>query len=431
MANAHRFHQYHQQTFPTAMPIALRVRAATHRTGGWRSACLAALAASAAAAASAQHTDDARLESDAHRRLVGFGAAAERFAHFTQQQQQQSKRNATRALAVTTTATASPVERETALAKQLHFNSLTWPAAAATAAGPTSPQSTTLRTKKIQHEYDVQGVIGEGGFGRVHIARHRASNAQVAIKRVFKESTTRDKFLQEVAILRLVGDSDASVLQLRDAFETPDAYVLVTELVSGGELFDNLLEHGVFDERRASTLTREIADALAFLHAKHVVHGDIKPENILMRDTGAHATSMRLVDFGQAFRDDKAAERARAVGSGVGTTAYAAPEFLSKREAGAAVDMWALGVVLYVLLCGRHPFDPSNDASDDEIAARIRAGDFASDAVEWTHVSASARDLVQRLLTVDPRERITAEQVLAHEWLQQTKTKSSSSPVCA
>jgi calcium/calmodulin-dependent protein kinase-4/calcium/calmodulin-dependent protein kinase I len=289
-----------------------------------------------------------------------------------------------------------------------------------------------LPTKPIQREYELQGVVGEGGFGCVHAAWHRATNTRVALKRVFKASTTRAKFLQEVAILRHVcrpsdsenasGSGASGVLQLHDAFETADAYVLVTELVPGGELFDAVVETGALTESCASTLTRDVAATLAFLHAKRVVHGDVKPENILLSDRGS---STRLIDFGQAFRDDmNNRNNDKEETFTVGTTAYAAPEVLSRGDASAAADAWALGVVLYIMLCGRHPFDETNDASDEEMAARIRVGAFACESTHWQQLSAPARDLVQRLLTVDPRVRLTAEQVLQHEWIVSTSSAS-------
>lgn len=391
-----------------------------HRRRGWRAACVGAwLAASAAAAL--QHEDGAvRLERSAtssqRRRLLGCGSGsssgselAARFSH---------------------SPTKRPAAVATAAASELspHFNAARWlQPAAAPSTTTTATSATPLRTKTIQHEYELQRVVGEGGFGLVHAARHRTTGSPVALKRVFKAGTTREKFLQEVAVLRHVssgtGAGAGGVLQLRDAFETADAYVLVTELVAGGELFDVLAAHGALSERRAGSLTRELAAALAFLHAKRVVHGDVKPENILLvddadADAGAgDASSMRLVDFGQAFREDKVLERVRSVGTG--TAAYAAPEVLScAGEVSAAADMWALGVVLYMMLCGRHPFDPTNEASDDEIAARICDGAFAqSESVEWADASPAARDLVQQLLVVDPSARLTAEQVLQHEWL--------------
>jgi len=284
-------------------------------------------------------------------------------------------------------------------------------------------QPIDLCTKKIQQEYEMQGVIGEGGFGLVHIGRHRATNAPVAIKCVCKQLTSKEKFLQEVAILKQVGDN-SSVLHVTDAFETSDSYVLVTELVDGGELYDHLVTRGVFKEHRAQQLAQEITSALAYLHANRVVHADIKLENILLCSEESELSSsgsgsgVRLIDFGLAFREDRPQEHECAVSSGVGTTAYAAPEYVQKQTCGTAIDMWAFGVVLYVMLCGRHPFDPTDNASDEEMKTRIVAGDFDRDCAAWKRMSESARDLIQRMLVVDPIARITADEVLQHDWMQ-------------
>ncbi|GMF33353.1 unnamed protein product [Phytophthora lilii] len=267
-----------------------------------------------------------------------------------------------------------------------------------------------LARSRLQQEYDLEGVIGEGGFGLVHVGRHRASNARVAIKRVSKQLTSKEHFLQEVEILQQVGGTH-NVLQLREAFETSDAYVLVTELVQGGELYDDLVEHGVFGEQRAKALVRELAVALEYLHSKHVVHADLKPENILLAND--EHTSMRLIDFGQSFRlYDESGCKMDAC-----TTAYASPEFIRHRESGCAMDVWALGVVLYIVLCGIHPFDPTDDATDEELQQQILKGDFDRDSAGWACMSDSARDLVRRMLTVDPEQRISAAQVLQHEWI--------------
>ncbi|KAG6620755.1 CAMK protein kinase [Phytophthora cinnamomi] len=272
---------------------------------------------------------------------------------------------------------------------------------------PPRVDSWRLARSRLQQEYDLEGVIGEGGFGLVHVARHRASNARVAVKRVPKQLTSKERFLQEVAILRQLGGTH-NVLQLRDAFETSDAYVLVTELVRGGELYDDLVAHGVFGEPRARALVRELAVALQYLHSASVVHADLKPENILLCDD-----EMRLIDFGQSFRLHEA--RGRRVDAC--TTAYASPELLEQRASGCAVDVWALGVVLYIVLCGAHPFDPTDDASDEQLQQRIVKGDFDRDAPGWACMSDGARDLVRRMLTVDPEQRISAAQVLEHEWV--------------
>ncbi|GLD92067.1 hypothetical protein PINS_up000600 [Pythium insidiosum] len=285
-----------------------------------------------------------------------------------------------------------------------------------------TPQLLPTRSDVRQH-YNVENLLGQGGFGLVHLGRDKRSNARVAIKRVHKETTAKDKFLQEVNILREMGGRH-NIVGLCEAFETSDAYVLVTELVDGEELFEHLVSTGVFTERRARSLIHEITSTLSYLHANHVVHGDIKPENILL----SADSSMRLIDFGQSFREHDASERRRCVGSGVSTVAYAAPELLSQQEnasAGSAIDMWALGVVLYILLCGYHPFDPTNDATDAELQKRIMAGQADMASPEWHALSSDARDLIERLLVAEPANRLTAEQVLAHPWLRAMQQPSS------
>ncbi|KAJ0411443.1 hypothetical protein ATCC90586_007103 [Pythium insidiosum] len=285
---------------------------------------------------------------------------------------------------------------------------------------PSSPQLLLTRRDVRQH-YSVENLLGQGGFGLVHLGRDKRSNARVAIKRVHKHTTAKDKFLQEVNILREMGGRH-NIVGLCEAFETSDAYVLVTELVDGEELFEHLVSRGVFTERRARVLIHEITSTLSYLHANHVVHGDIKPENILL----SADSSMRLIDFGQSFREHDASERRRCVGSGVSTVAYAAPELLGQSggAAGSAIDMWALGVVIFILLCGYHPFDPTNDASDNELRQRIIAGQMDKESTEWQALSPDARDLIKRLLVIEPAGRLTAEQVLKHPWLQEMQQQS-------
>lgn len=313
-----------------------------------------------------------------------------------------------------------------------------WPAAlvaaaatvslAADARNESAPATAIVSTRSRWHQqqqlalfkderqlYSVNRVIGRGGFGQVHEGRDKQSLAPVAIKRVDKQTTTRDKFLQEVSILRAVGGC-ANVVGLCGAFETTDAYVLVTELIQGEELFDHLVTKGVPAEERAQAMLSEITRALEYLHAHGVVHGDLKPENILLT---ADSQSVRLIDFGQSFREHITSERSRCLGSGVATIAYAAPEVITAQVTSSAIDMWGLGVVLFIVLCGFHPFDPENDASDKEMAQRIATGAFDSTSAEWRALSPAARDLVERLLQVDPSQRISAAEVLAHEWLQQ------------
>ncbi|OQR90593.1 kinase [Thraustotheca clavata] len=238
-----------------------------------------------------------------------------------------------------------------------------------------------LPNDMLSSKYHVDRMIGSGGFARVCVGREKHSDAPVAIKRLSKNLTSKARFEQEVAILKQV-QGNQSVVQLKEAFETKDDWILITEFIQGGELFERLLSHGTYTEGQAKELTKEISSALLHLHAQNVVHADVKPENILLQST-SDCARMILIDFGLSFR---ATERSNHAWDGSGTVAYAAPEVLTKDNITSAIDMWALGVVLYVLLAGYHPFDPNNELSDREMRSVIVAGKYDFDHPVWNTV---------------------------------------------
>lgn len=224
-------------------------------------------------------------------------------------------------------------------------------------------------------------IIGEGGYCVVHRGVDRRTGDAVAVKMLSKMETPAREFWTEVDVLRTAG-KHPNIVELRDVFETEDYWYIVQDLASHGELFDELVANGAYSEKQASESVRELCDALQYLHRKGIVHGDIKPENILL-DNGR----MCLVDFGVSFR---VGERVFGDPELTGTVAYAAPETLiQERRArgrprfltgdksqdssgyesnvGPKADMFALGIVLYILLCGSHPFDPYNNLTDEEV----------------------------------------------------------------
>lgn len=273
--------------------------------------------------------------------------------------------------------------------------------------------------ESVQRRYDLEVPIGQGGFGVVHAARSRETGDLVAVKMMERQATSRDKYLQEVAILADVGGK-CNIVDLCDAFETKESFVMVMEYVDGGELFEHLLESGVFEEDRAQKLVVELCHALSYLHANDVVHADIKPENILVGERENGEMLVRLIDFGLAYRQHDESERQLSTTGSIGTLAYAAPEYLSRQESDSSVDIWALGVVLYIILCGYHPFDAENDASDEELRRRIVKGEFDRSSDAWMSMSSGARCLIAQMLSVDPTQRPTAVEVLDHAWLSAT-----------
>lgn len=246
----------------------------------------------------------------------------------------------------------------------------------------------------IEETYEITDeIIGEGGYCVVRRGIERRTGEQVAVKILSKNETNAREFWTEVDVLRVAG-KHPNIMQLRGVFETEDCWYIVQDLALDGELFDHLIANGAYSEKQASEAVRDLCDALHYLHRKGIVHGDIKPENILL-----HEGRMCLVDFGVSFRMGE-----RFIGDSqlTGTVAYAAPETLvygaketSKAgndtsngrltvandgdgiedqeytKLGPKTDMFALGVVLYILLCGCHPFDRYNNLTDEEVCVYL------------------------------------------------------------
>ena len=203
---------------------------------------------------------------------------------------------------------------------------------------------------------------------------------------------------------------------------TPLKVFIVTELASGGELLDRVVENGNFSESDARSMIYQVLKGMEYLHSKNIVHRDLKLENILLSD-GSSSAIVKIADFGLArfFADDS---QLRTI---CGSPLYVAPEIL---DIGAnmetytpAVDMWSIGVMLYILLSGNSPFENEDEQS---LFQMIRLGEYSMDDHLWDHVSDEAKDCVQRLLTVNTSVRMTITQALEHPWvLCSTKSKDT------
>jgi serine/threonine protein kinase len=190
----------------------------------------------------------------------------------------------------------------------------------------------------------------------------------------------------------------------------------VTELCSGGELFEKIVEksstgHGCFSEHEAARILYQILSAVSYMHKHSVVHRDIKPENILF-ETAEPDSPIKIIDFGLARRHR--AERGEPpMSTIVGTPYYISPDVLRKSYDKSS-DLWSVGVIAYILLCGYPPF---NGASNSEVYSAVQRGLYYFPSADWKHVSSSARDFVVRLLQTDPRRRMSAEQAMGHPWI--------------
>ncbi|GAB9463232.1 Camk/camk1 protein kinase [Globisporangium polare] len=257
--------------------------------------------------------------------------------------------------------------------------------------------------------YKLGRKLGSGAFSVVHIATHRETRKQVAVKCIAKTSLAdldAKALKQEVEIMKKL--DHVNLVPLLDYYEESRYYFIVTPLCTGGELFDDLVKRKSYTEEDARVLMGKLASAIQYIHSRGIVHRDLKPENILLK-TSAPGAEVMIADFGFA-RSMTGSRR----GTACGTPGYVAPEVVQGRPYGSEVDCWSLGVILFILLCGYPPFPGSNHAA---ILDKVVNADFEFESPFWDHVSEEAKDLVKKLLTVDPEKRLAASDILTHAWM--------------
>jgi len=263
----------------------------------------------------------------------------------------------------------------------------------------------------LERYYELQEHLGSGTFATVRAAKEKATGAKYAIKIIDKKAmgAKQDMMMREVDILKQV--KHGNIIKLKELFESPQKLYLVMELVTGGELFDKIVERGSYSERDASFVMRQIVDACRYLHENNIVHRDLKPENLLLETP--RSDIVKIADFGLSkILGDEAMLK-----TACGTPGYVAPEVLQLNGYGKEVDMWSIGVIMYILLCG---FPPFYEESNAQLFKAIMEGRFSYPAPYWSGVSDSAKDLINKLLVVDPKKRLTAEQALQHPWIAGT-----------
>ena len=281
----------------------------------------------------------------------------------------------------------------------------------------------------LKSRYDVQWrtPIGEGGFGAVYLATDRKTKERVAIKQIAKSFTDNASFQREMnAFLHIrQNGSHPNICGLIENFDEGKYYYLVLDLVSGGEMFDHLINNGAFSEADAARLFREVGSALAFLHGINVIHGDLKPENLMLSSKNPTDAVIELVDFGCAQIVDKSSPFYEASSMISATTpGYSPPEMVDKSikltHLDPSMDMFSIGVILYVMLCGLHPYDVDGTASDAELNKRIleRKLPPLRNSQYTAHLSRSAIELMEKLMQPNPKKRLTAQEMLDHPWVR-------------
>ncbi|XP_026725930.1 serine/threonine-protein kinase GA29083 [Trichoplusia ni] len=270
--------------------------------------------------------------------------------------------------------------------------------------GPQLPQPLRLK-------YSVGRIIGDGNFAVVRICKDKTTGKEYALKIIDKAKCKgKEHYVEaEVRVMRKL--CHPRIVSLIEEQDSPEWLFLVMELVSGGDLFDSIAAASKFSEPQARLLIGHLTSAIAYLHSLSIVHRDIKPENLLV-EVGLDGSirGLKLADFGLAV------EVWRPLHAVCGTPTYVAPEILLETGYGLKIDVWAAGVILYILLCGFPPFS-SPDGDQEKLFDAILSARLEFPAPHWERVSAGAIDLVANMLRPQPELRFAAEDVLDHVWM--------------
>jgi len=278
--------------------------------------------------------------------------------------------------------------------------------------------------KETQHEEEVQNTnnnkeqkfrdrftlgeeLGRGGFSIVKKGIEMETNKVYAIKIIAKNQSDDELALlkREIEIMRKL--KHEHIISLQSVFDEEDNIFLVLELATGGELFDQIISKGTYSERDAASIIRQILEAVAYMHSNGIAHRDLKPENLLV--TGENQDVIKISDFGLSkdFGNDN-------LKTSCGTPDYVAPEVLRGTNYDNSVDVWSVGVITYILLCGFPPFYGNND---QQIFNKILKCEYDFPSPDWDNISDDAKEFIQALLVLNPNERPSSEQCLEAPWI--------------
>ncbi|XP_072315252.1 serine/threonine-protein kinase DCLK2-like [Eucyclogobius newberryi] len=267
-----------------------------------------------------------------------------------------------------------------------------------------------ISSSMISDKYKVGKVIGDGNFAVVKECVERATGQEYALKIIDKARCSGKEHLieNEVAVLRRV--RHPSIIQLIEVDETSTQLFLVMELVKGGDLFDAITSSTKYSEHDASAMVFNLAGAVKYLHRMNIVHRDIKPENLLVCEYPDGTKSLKLGDFGLATVVEGPLYTV------CGTPTYVAPEIIAETGYGLKVDIWAAGIITYILLCGFPPFRSENNIQE-ELFDQILKGKLEFPSPDWDSISLPAKMLISQMLQVNVDARFTSEEVLSHPWV--------------
>ncbi|XP_042592717.1 calcium/calmodulin-dependent protein kinase type II subunit gamma isoform X28 [Cyprinus carpio] len=279
--------------------------------------------------------------------------------------------------------------------------------------------ATIVTSTRFTDENQLYEELGKGAFSVVRRCVKKSTGQEYAAKIInTKKLSARDhqKLEREARICRLL--KHPNIVRLHDSIAEEGFHYLVFDLVTGGELFEDIVAREYYSEADASHCINQILESVSHIHQHDIVHRDLKPENLLLASKMKGA-AVKLADFGLAIevQGDQQAWFGFA-----GTPGYLSPEVLRKDPYGKPVDIWACGVILYILLVGYPPFW---DEDQHKLYQQIKAGAYDFPSPEWDTVTAEAKNLINQMLTINPAKRITAEQALKHPWVCQRSTVAS------
>ncbi|XP_075885747.1 calcium/calmodulin-dependent protein kinase type II subunit beta isoform X2 [Nelusetta ayraudi] len=277
----------------------------------------------------------------------------------------------------------------------------------------------TTTCTRFTDEYQLYEELGKGAFSVVRRCVKLCTGQEYAAKIInTKKLSARDhqKLEREARICRLL--KHPNIVRLHDSISEEGFHYLIFDLVTGGELFEDIVAREYYSEADASHCIHQILDSVSYTHQHDIVHRDLKPENLLLASKCKNA-AVKLADFGLAIevQGDQQAWFGFA-----GTPGYLSPEVLRKEAYGKPVDIWACGVILYILLVGYPPFW---DEDQHKLYQQIKAGAYDFPSPEWDTVTPEAKNLINQMLTINPAKRITAQEALKHPWVCQRSTVAS------
>jgi len=260
---------------------------------------------------------------------------------------------------------------------------------------------------RFKDKFVIGEELGRGGFSIVKKGVEMETNKEFAIKIIAKNQGEDELSLlrREIEIMRKLRHEH--IISLDSVYEEDDNIYLVLELATGGELFDQIISKGTYSERDAANIIRQILEAVAYMHSNGIAHRDLKPENLLV--TGENQDVIKISDFG--LSKDFGNENLK---TSCGTPDYVAPEVLRGTNYDHSVDVWSIGVIAYILLCGFPPFYGNND---QQIFNKILKCEYDFPSPDWDHISEEAKEFISALLVLNPNERPSSEQCGEAPWI--------------